>query len=253
MPTTSAASATIRLLVVDDHTLFRRGLIALLSLDDRFAIVGEAGDAGEALRLLDDLRPHLVLLDNHLPGVKGVDAIASFKRADPAVHIMMLTVSEDEDDLARALHNGADGYLLKTAESDQLCEAIVQVMDGQSIVSPQMMNKLVAALRAQGPAARTAPLPEPMSAALSGTAAGATAPAEPPAALVAVDAAIERLSPREREIFLLIARSLSNKQIARELDIAETTVKIHVQHIFKKLELSSRVQVAVYAAGRGLG
>ncbi len=218
----------IRLLVVDDHTLFRRGLIALLSQDDRFDIVGEAGDVSEALRVLPTARPDLVLLDNHLPGVKGVDAIPSFKEGRPELRVMMLTVSEDEDDLSRALQAGADGYLLKTSESDQLCDAIVKVTEGHSMISPQMMGKLVAALRGQGAAAR---------------------PQEPPASSQAFD----KLSPREKEILALIAKGQSNKQIARELDIAETTVKIHVQHIFKKLDLSSRVQVAVLATSLGLG
>jgi len=144
----------IRLLVVDDHTLFRRGLIALLSQDDRFEIAGEAGDVSEALRVLPQAQPDLVLLDNHLPGVKGVDAIPSFKESRPELRVMMLTVSEDEEDLSRALQAGADGYLLKTSESDQLCDAIVKVSEGQSMISPQMMGKLVAALRGQGAPAR---------------------------------------------------------------------------------------------------
>lgn len=216
----------IRLLVVDDHTLFRRGLTALLSQEDRFEIVGEACDVSEALRLLPAVHPDLVLLDNHLPGVRGVDAIPAFKAHDPELRVMMLTVSEDEDDLAKALQGGADGYLLKTSESDQLCDAIVKVSEGQSMVSPQMMGKLVAALRGRNEAAPAAPVPAPH--------------------------AIDKLSPREKEILALIAKGQSNKQIARALDIAETTVKIHVQHIFKKLDLSSRVQVAVFATSAGI-
>ena len=137
----------IQLVVVDDHTLFRRGLIALLSQDERFQIVGEAGDVGEALRVLGKVQPDLLLLDNHLPGVKGVDAIGALKAACPNVRILMLTVSEDEDDLSKALQNGADGYLLKTSESDQLCEALVKVHEGHSVISPAMLNKLVSGLR----------------------------------------------------------------------------------------------------------
>ena len=220
----------IRLVVVDDHPLFRRGLISLLSQDDRFSVVGEAGDTGEALRILATVTPDVMLLDNHLPGVKGVDAVPSFKQGRESLRILMLTVSEDEDDLAKALQNGADGYLLKTSESDQLCDAIVKVHEGQSVVSPDMMTKLVAALRQPAtPDTKTASTPAPHPAQL-----------------------LEVLSPREKEIFLLIARSLSNKQIARDLAIAETTVKIHIQHIFKKLELTSRVQIAVFAATHGL-
>jgi len=221
----------IELLVVDDHTLFRRGLMALLSQDERFRIVGEAGDVGEALRVLATTRPQMVLLDNHLPGVKGVDAIRSFKEVDPDLRILMLTVSEDEDDLSRALHNGADGYLLKTAESDQLCEALVKVHEGHSVISPTMLNKLVSGLRR--PAVMTmAPENNPIS--------------QAPLQL------LDMLSPREKDIFILVAQSLSNKQIARDLDIAESTVKIHIQHIFKKMTLNSRVQIAIFAATNGI-
>jgi len=216
------------LLVVDDHPLFRRGLVSLLSQDSRFSVVGEAGDIGEAFRILSHQEPDLLLLDNHLPGVKGVEAIVSLKQGHENLRILMLTVSEDEDDLANALQNGADGYLLKTLESDQLCEAIVKVAEGQSVVSPEMMSKLVSALRQPTvPSAIESDNGHPLK-------------------------VLERLSPREMEIFLLIAKSLSNKHIARDLDIAETTVKIHIQHIFKKLEMTSRVQVAVLVATHGL-
>jgi two-component system nitrate/nitrite response regulator NarL len=219
---------SIRLLVVDDHPLFRRGLVSLLSQDSRFSVVGEAGDIGEAFRILSHQEPDLLLLDNHLPGVKGVEAIVSLKQGHENLRILMLTVSEDEDDLANALQNGADGYLLKTLESDQLCEAIVKVAEGQSVVSPEMMSKLVSALRQPTvPSAIESDNGHPLK-------------------------VLERLSPREMEIFLLIAKSLSNKRIARDLDIAETTVKIHIQHIFKKLEMTSRVQVAVLVATHGL-
>jgi two-component system nitrate/nitrite response regulator NarL len=231
----------IRLLVVDDHTLFRRGLTALLSQDDRFEVTGEAGDIGEALRAVARGQPDLILLDNHLPGVRGVDGIASLKDAAPGTRILMLTVSENEADLAAALQAGADGYLLKTVESDHLCESILKVLAGESVVSPEMMTKLVAAFRGKAVA-----LPLPASpdagtgAALDGRAHGAPE-----------SSGIDLLSAREREILKLIARGDSNKLIARELDIAETTVKIHVQHILRKLQLSSRVQAAVYAVERG--
>lgn len=218
----------IRLVVVDDHSLFRRGLIALLAQDERFVVVGEAGDAGEALRCAARERPDLILLDNHLPGVRGVDTIAALKEAAPAARVLMLTVSENEDDLAAALKAGADGYLLKTIDSEDLGASIVRVHRGESVVSPDMTTKLVSAFRAGG-----APAP-------------ASGDASPRAG------EIESLSAREREILACIARGASNKLIARELGIAETTVKIHVQHILRKLGLSSRVQAAVYAAERGV-
>lgn len=227
-------SPRIRLLLVDDHHLFRRGLKALLDQDERFEVSAEAGDVGEALRQLAKNQPDVILLDNHLPGVRGVDAIPALKEAAPHARLLMLTVSEDAQDLATALQAGADGYLLKTVESDQLCEAIVQALDGNSVVSPEMMTKLVTAFR-------TLPGND-----------GAATPLEPTPEGRGESEAMQSLSPREREILGLIARGGSNKLIARELDIAETTVKIHVQHILRKLGLSSRVQAAVYAVHQGL-
>lgn len=224
----------IRLLVVDDHTLFRRGLVALLSLDERFDVSCQAGDIGEALRCVTRSRPDLILLDNHLPGVRGVDGIAALKDAAPGTRILMLTVSENEDDLTAALQAGADGYLLKTVELDHLSEFILKVLAGESVVSPEMMTKLVTAFRAKAPAPAAG---EPV--------AKGTPPRDP--------SALALLSAREREVLGRIACGDSNKLIARKLDIAETTVKIHVQHILRKLQLSSRVQAAVYAAGRELG
>ena len=227
---TPSAPPPIQLLLVDDHNLFRRGLRALLEQDERFVVCGEAGDVGEALRRVSETPPDLILLDNHLPGVHGVDAIPALKDAAPGARVLMLTVSEDEKDMAAALQAGAEGYLLKTVESDQLCDAIVKVLEGESVISPEMMTKLVSVFRAKPPSeSASAPLP----------AGGSDAEA------------LSNLSPREREILRLIARGDANKVIARELHIAETTVKIHVQHILRKLNLSSRVQAAVYATAQG--
>ena len=228
----------IRLLVVDDHTLFRRGLIALLARDDRVSVVAEAADAGEALRHAAQHQPDIVLLDHHLPGVHGIDALPQLLALQPSPRVLMLTVSEDADDLANALARGASGYLLKTIDGQDLTDAIVRVHRGESAVSPEMTSKLVAAYRhavASQPAGTpdaaeppTAPRPSP-----------ASEPSGHP---------LSRLSPRERDILREIARGASNKEIARTLDIAETTVKIHVQHILRKLNLSSRVQAAVLAS-----
>lgn len=216
-----------RVMVVDDHTLFRRGLIALLEADGRFAVVGEAGDAGEAQRVAAQCAPQVILLDNHLPGVRGVDAMPALAAAAPGARILMLTMSEDEHDLAAALRGGAAGYLLKTTDGDELGQAIVRALRGESSVSAAMTGKLAAAFRSAG----------------NGGNGGAAAPAPAPDALA-------ELSPREREILDLIARGDSNKEIARALDIGETTVKAHVQHILRKLNLSSRVQAAVVLASR---
>ena len=221
----------ITLLVVDDHTLFRRGLIALLEQYAGLQVVGEAGDAAQALRLAPALQPDVILLDNHLPGVSGIDAVQDLRRLAPQARVLLLTVSEDAQDLARALRHGAQGYLLKTIDGDLLAEAIQRAACGEPVVSPELMGKLVMAFQSQGvPSAPSAP--------------PALASVRPNAALAAA------LSPREEEVLREIARGASNKEIARTLDIAETTVKIHVQHILRKLELTSRVQAAVYAADR---
>lgn len=227
----NGSSPRIRLLVVDDHTLFRRGLIALLADDARFEVVGEAADAGQAQRLAQALQPDVILLDNHLPGATGVASLPGLREAAPAAQVLMLTVSEDEADLAAALRGGARGYLLKTADQDVLSQAIVRAARGESTVSADMTNQLVAALRAAEPASADGG---------PGSAGAAPHP-------------IDTLSPREREILAHIARGASNKVIARELEIAETTVKIHVQHILRKLGLSSRVQAAVLATEQGIG
>ncbi|MBT0571126.1 response regulator [Curvibacter sp. CHRR-16] len=221
-------SHPIQLLLIDDHNLFRRGLVALLKQDGRFDVVAEAPDLGQALRMAGTVQPDLILLDNHLPGVRGVDGIEPLKQAFAKARILMLTVSENEEDLAAAMQAGADGYLLKTVESDQLCQAIVRTLAGEPVISPEMMTKFVAAFR--------------------------TKPAAPLASAAVVHESMlhEGLSAREREILLLLARGDSNKLIARELDIAETTVKVHVQAILRKLQLGSRVQAAVYAAAQGL-
>jgi two-component system nitrate/nitrite response regulator NarL len=239
---TTTENKPIRLLVVDDHSLFRRGLIALLEQDGRFDIVGEAGDANAAQTAARKLQPDMILLDNHMPGVQGVDAIAGLKEVVPQVRILILTVSENVQDMAAGLRAGADGYLLKTIHTEDLCDSICKVLDGDSVVSPEMMGKLVGLLR-QGPAedADAAERDEPVS-----------SPAQAAPVALGADDPIHQLSPREKEILTLIVKGESNKHIARSLEIAETTVKIHVQHILRKLGCSNRVHAAVYASERGL-
>lgn len=229
MTTTSDA---IRILVVDDHTLFRRGLTALLQRDPQFVVVGDAGDASQAQRRAEELSPDLILLDNHLPGVNGVDALPALLEAVPGVRVLMLTVSEDECDLSAALRGGACGYLLKTVEGDALSAAIRRVMRGEHVVAEEMTGKLVAAYRGASAAQL---LPTSLPAAV------------PPASRLDV------LSQRELDILRGIVRGEGNKEIARSLGIAETTVKIHVQHILRKLDVTSRVHAAVIASEHGLG
>lgn len=213
----------IQILVVDDHTLFRRGLISILEQDNQFSVVGEAGDSISAIRLAESLRPDVILLDNHLPGATGIQSLPELFLAAPDVVILMLTVSESEEDLALALQSGALGYLLKTSEKDDLVNGIKRAFNGESVISPEMTSKLVSAFKSNK----------------------AKSDKE-------VETQISNLSPRELEIVCLIAKGCSNKEIARSLNIAETTVKIHVQHVLRKLNLSSRVQVAVFASAEGL-
>jgi two-component system nitrate/nitrite response regulator NarL len=207
----------IRLLVVDDHTLFRRGLVALLASDPTLQVIGEAGDAPEAVRRAGKLQPDVVLLDNHLPGATGVQSLSGLREAAPRTRIVLLTVSEDEQDLQAALRGGASGYLLKTIEGDELSRAVHRVVHGEPVVSSEMTGKLVSAFQ-QGDR-RSAPAADP----------------------------IAQLTARERQVLEEIARGASNKEIARTLSIAETTVKIHVQNILRKLGMTSRVQAAVAA------
>ena len=230
---TVSTSSAITVFVVDDHTLFRRGLMALIGQDAGLQVIGDASDASEALRQVPQLQPQVILLDNHLPGVLGVDAIAGLRQASPTSRVVMLTVSEDGQDLATALRNGAQGYLLKTMDGELLFEAIRRAARGEPVVSPELLGKLVTAFQSQG-----APEPAAVAEGAQGT----------PAAAASVSAS--PLSPREEEVLREIAQGASNKEIARRLDIAETTVKIHVQHILRKLGLSSRVQAAVYASDR---
>ena len=227
----TVTSGKIRILVVDDHTLFRRGLTALLQRDQQFEVVGDAADASQAQRRAAELKPDLILLDNHLPGVNGVDALPALLEAVPGVRVLMLTVSEDECDLSAALRGGACGYLLKTVEGDALSVAIRRVMRGEKVVAEEMTGKLVAAYRdAASAQLQPAPLPAPAPAA----------------------SRLDVLSQRELDILRGIARGQGNKAIARTLGIAETTVKIHVQHILRKLDVSSRVHAAVIASKHGL-
>jgi len=207
----------VRIVVVDDHTLFRRGITALLARVPDFEVVGEAADGFEGIKAVAAGKPDVVLLDLHMPGLTGIEAMQAILRENPGTHVVMLTVSEEADDLMAALRAGALGYLLKNIDSDFLVESIRRAANGDSVMSPEMSGKLLRELRA---GTDLAPVPA--------------------------------LSPREREIVGCLTRGASNKEIARELAIAESTVKIHVQHILRKLELASRVQVAVWAIEHGI-
>jgi two-component system nitrate/nitrite response regulator NarL len=212
----------LRIVLVDDHNLFRSGVKALLARQPGFEVVGEAADGLEGLKRARQLKPDVVLLDLHMPGLTGREAMAALAEELPGTAVLMLTVSEDAEDLVETLKAGARGYLLKNIEAEFLLESIRRAARGESVMSPQMTDKLVRGLQD-----------------------GGRAPAAPARGK-------DKLSPREREILAFIARGASNKEIARGLDLAESTVKIHVQSILRKLKLSSRVQAAVYAVERGI-
>jgi two-component system nitrate/nitrite response regulator NarL len=217
----AAQEKHIRILLIDDHTLFRSGIKALLQRQPGFEVVGEAGDALEGVKRAKTLQPDVVLLDIHMPGITGREAVGLVADEAPEARVLMLTVSEDIDDLMQALRAGAHGYLLKNIETDFLVNAIRSAVDGESVMSPQMTSKLMKSVST-------------------------------PPATTSTGADKERLSPREREILGFLTRGASNKEIARSLELAESTVKIHVQNILKKLNLLSRVQAAVYAVEHGL-
>lgn len=215
----------IRVLIVDDHTLFRSGIKSLLQRHEEFEVVDEAGDGLEGIKRAKSLQPDIVLLDLHMPGISGKEAVKLIVEEVPGTNVLMLTVSEDAEDLIDTLRAGATGYLLKNIDTEALVDAIRRAANGESVVSPQMTAKLVQGVRGQQKSAA------------------------PPATVTD----LEKLSPREREILACLSRGESNKEIARDLDLAESTVKIHIQNIFKKLHLSSRVQAALYAVEHGFG
>ena len=211
----------IRVLIVDDHTLFRSGIKLLLERQPGFEVVGEAGDGLEGVKRANQLKPDVVLLDLHMPVTSGLEVIPFLREEAPDANIIMLTVSEDADDLLAALRAGARGYLLKNIETDFLLNSIRSAANGESVMSSQMAGKLADAMRSI-----------PIS--------------------ISTTVEVNKLTPREREIIVMLARGASNKEIARLLDLAESTVKIHVQGILRKLNLASRVQAAVYAVEHNL-
>lgn len=211
----------IRVLLVDDHTLFRSGIKALLQRYPEFEVVGEASDGVEGIKRVTALLPDVVLMDLNMPGLSGLEAVQLITQDTPQVNVVMLTVSEDAEDLADALRAGARGYLLKNIDAEFLVQAIKRAANGEPVMAESMTAKLMQQFRSIS--SHPAPLQEK-----------------------------DKLTPREREILLLLARGDSNKEIARQLSVAESTVKIHVQNILKKLNLTSRVQAAVYAVEHGM-
>jgi DNA-binding NarL/FixJ family response regulator len=225
MPATSiagGATATvtepIRVLVVDDHVLFRRGLQMVLAQEPDIDLVGEAGDGAQAVSRAADLLPDVVLLDIRMPKRSGIEACAGIKEVVPSSRILMLTISDEEADLYDAIKAGASGYLLKEISTDEVSAAIRAVAGGQSLISPSMASKLLSEFASM---IKTKDEREQVPA--------------------------PRLTDRELEVLRLVARGMNNREIAKELFISENTVKNHIRNILEKLQLHSRMEAVVYA------
>jgi DNA-binding NarL/FixJ family response regulator len=210
---------TIRVLIVDDHALLRRGLRTVLELEPDIEVAGEGNDGDEAVAQAAELLPDVVLLDVRMPRRGGIEACAAIKDVAPSARIIMLTASDDEADLYEAIKAGATGYLLKETPPHELADAVRSVAHGQSLISPAMASKLLTefATMVKGDEEKRTPVPGP------------------------------RLTDRELEVLKLVATGLNNRDIAKELYISENTVKNHVRNILEKLQLHSRMEAVVYA------
>jgi DNA-binding NarL/FixJ family response regulator len=206
----------LRLVVVDDHSLFRRGLISLLVDMPEFQVVGEAGNGQEAIEILADLQPDIVLLDLNMPVMDGIETVTAIRSYSKDQRILMLTISQDDEDLLAAIRAGADGYLLKNTEPDELRKALLRLNQGQSVLSPEVTAPVLRAL------ARSSQIPKVL------------------------------LSDRELEVMHCLAEGQTTLQIANRLFISENTVKTHVRHILEKLEASNRTEAVSKAIQMGL-
>jgi NarL family two-component system response regulator LiaR len=203
-------------LVVDDHTVVREGLRTFLELQDGIEVAGEAADGEEALEAAARLRPDVVLMDLVMPRLDGVAAMRRLRERVPSARVIVLTSFLDEDKLFPALRAGAAGYLLKNAEPQDVVRAIRAAHAGEALLDPAVAARVVESLAASG------------------------------------DDPLDRLTPREREVLVLIGRGYPNKRIARELAVSEKTVKTHVGHVFAKLGVTDRTQAAIVAVRAGL-
>ena len=208
---------SIRVLLVDDHPLFRKGIASLLSSEPGFEVLGEASDGQEAIEKARDLMPDVILMDISMPGVNGLEATQRIKQEIPYVRIVILTVSDEDQNLFEAIKSGAQGYLLKKIEPQTLFQTLRGVLEGEAPLSRVMATKLLAEFARQRRAA--------------------SEPRTPTATL----------TEREKEVLGLLAAGKTNKEIAGALGIAENTVKNHLKNILEKLHLENRVQAATFA------
>jgi DNA-binding NarL/FixJ family response regulator len=210
----------IRVLIVDDHALFRRGLEMVLDEEDDIELVGQASDGAEATQRAAESLPDVVLMDIRMPRSSGIEACRAMKEAAPSTKIVMLTISDEEEDLFEAIREGASGYLLKDIPLDEVADAVRAVHGGQSLISPSMAGKLLtefATLARRGEDQPPQPVPAP------------------------------KLTEREMEVLKLVAKGMNNRDIARELFISENTVKNHVRNILEKLQIHSRMEAVMIA------
>ncbi len=204
---------TASILIVDDHPLLRKGLVQLINDEEELEVVAEASNGQDAITLAEEHDPDLVLLDLNMQGMDGLETLRMMRNKGVTSRIIMLTVSNNDEDVVQAVTSGADGYLLKDMMPEEIIEKLKEAVEGKMAISEQLTGVLADALR-QGKNNKPNPL--------------------------------NSLTSREYEILKLIAKGLSNKHIARELDISDGTVKVHVKHILKKLGLRSRVEAAVF-------
>ncbi|WP_344009354.1 response regulator transcription factor [Streptomyces thermospinosisporus] len=207
--------AAISLLVVDDHPVVRDGLRGMFESAPGFTVLGEAANGVEAVALVAELDPDVVLMDLRMPGGGGVDAIAELTRRGARAKVLVLTTYDTDSDTIPAIEAGATGYLLKDAPREELFAAVRAAAEGRTVLSPAVASRLVSAVRAPAPAN-------------------------------------EPLSPREREVLALVAKGTSNREIARELFISEATVKTHLTHLYAKLGVNDRAAAVATAYERGI-
>ncbi|MFI7502561.1 response regulator [Streptomyces sp. NPDC049687] len=220
--TEEAGGKPARVLVADDQTVVREGIVMLLGLLPGVEVVGAAGDGDEAVRLVAELAPDVVLMDLRMPRCDGVEATRRIRAEHPGTQVVVLTTYADDESLFPALRAGARGYLTKDADGDEIVRAVQSVLSGDAGLSPSVQRRLLERL--------SAPEPEP------------AASAAPP----------DGLTARETEVLMLIAEGLSNQEIARRLQVSTATVKTHINNMFTKTGLKDRAQAVRYAYGKGL-
>jgi len=219
-PGSGSAIEPIRTMIVDDHALFRRGLEIVLVTEPDIEVVGEASDGTEAVRRAGEALPDVVLMDIRMPRSSGIEACRAIKDVAPSARIIILTMSDEEDDLFEAIKAGASGYLLKDIPLDEVAEAVRSVHGGQSLISPSMAGKLLTEFATLA----------------------RREDEEPPQQVPA-----PKLTDREMQVLKLVARGMNNRDIAKELFISDNTVKNHVRNILEKLQIHSRMEAVMIA------